>query len=64
LQTYQQKLVVDDRPLAMTSHMSVGFVFERLKSNLGSTADAHLHASRFFGEMAPHAPAAQFNMPL
>jgi hypothetical protein len=48
----------------MTSHMSVGFVFERLKSNLGSTADAHLHASRFFGEMAPHAPAAQFNMPL
>jgi superfamily I DNA/RNA helicase len=25
---------------------------------------AHLQASRFIGEMAPHAPAAQFNTPL
>jgi DNA helicase II / ATP-dependent DNA helicase PcrA len=25
---------------------------------------AHLQASRFIGEMAPHAPAAQYNTPL
>jgi UvrD-like helicase C-terminal domain/ABC transporter substrate binding protein len=29
-----------------------------------SFGTAHLHASRFFGEMAPHVPAAQFNRPL